>query len=274
MAVRALGSPDSTGTTGGVRTGAAVLRVLEQHASVEVSTATMQAVPANSDTRDNEVWSTQDPAPDQGKRKKLMLSFGVLAVAALLVVGWITASVIGMFTGPTNTRPPLVVGQNEGTSEQRPTPSAARPKPVAVTKADVFVTEQNRDNRADAKLVVDGNPGTHWNTDGYNDQLGNGFKNGIGLLLTLQRPTEVTEVSIASPSPGTHVEIRAASGANPSLQSSKVIGQGDLRAGTTRIPVKASEPTSHVLVWITKLARNGRYSSQVDEVTVTGKPQP
>ncbi|MBA8827716.1 hypothetical protein FHX42_005121 [Saccharopolyspora lacisalsi] len=269
VAVRALGNPDSTGTTGGVRTGAAVLRVLEQHADSDSSTATMPA--SSAEDGSDEVWSTKDPAPDRSKRKKLMISFAVLAVAALLVISWMTVGLISMFTGPTTSGPSVLVGPDKSVTEQpRPTPEQARP--VAASGADVFVAEQNRDNREDAGHVIDGDPGTHWETDGYNDQLGTGFKSGIGLVLTLERPTEVTEVTIESPSPGTHVEIRAASGTNPSLQGSKVIGQGDLKAGTTDVPVRASKPTSHVLVWVTKLTENGRYSSQIDEITVKGRP--
>lgn len=275
VSVRALGSPESHGTTGGVRTGAAVLRVLEQHASTEATT--MQAVPAGSSNRDNDVWSHDDPKPDAGKRKKLAISVGVLAVATLLVLGGITASLVGMFAGPTGSSGPSVVlepDEQGRTDKQNAQPGQAPkppPKPVVIAKADVFVTEQNRDNRADADKVHDLDPTTHWATDGYNDQLGTGFKNGIGLMLTLQKPTTVTEVVINSPSPGTRVEIRAASSTSPSLSSAKVIGTGTLHEGQTRVKVTSGQPTKHVLVWITELSKGDRFSSQINEIQVLGR---
>ncbi len=276
VAVRALGSPESHGTTGGVRTGAAVLRVLEQHASTE--SATMQAVPAGSSSHDNEVWSHEDPAPDPEKRKKLLIGTAVLAVATLLVLGTIVAGLVGMFAGTGGEKGPSVVLQPDGrggTPEQQAQPGQPPPKPAApvkITASDVFVTEQNRDNRDDADLVHDGNPTTHWNTDGYNDQLGSGFKNGIGLILTLDEPTSVTEVIVNSPSQGTRVEVRAVSGTSPSLSAAEVIGTGTLREGQTRIKVDSAKPTSHVLVWITKLSKNDRFSSQINEIQVLGRP--
>ncbi|MDR7302030.1 protein kinase family protein [Haloactinomyces albus] len=272
VAVRALGSPESTGTTGGVRTGAAVLRVLEQYANAESTSTVMQPAPAGSDTRENEVWHTEDPKPDSSRRRKLTIGVTVLTVATLVVLGWVTAGLVGLFAGPTGSSGPSVVLQPDSTDKQRQPaqPPPARPEPVAITEADVFVTEQDRDNREEVGLVHDGDPATHWNTDSYNGQLGTGFKNGIGLLLTLEKPTTITEVAIDSPSQGTRVEIRAASSTSPTLESSKVIGTGTVQAATTRIPVKAAEPTSHVLVWITKLSQDDRYSSRIDEITVTG----
>lgn len=276
VAVRALGSPESHGTTGGVRTGAAVLRVLEQHATAEATT--MQAVPAGSSPRDNDVWSHEDPAPDAAKRRKLAISVGVLTLATLLVLGGITASLVGVFTGSGGTSGPSVVlepdqqgrtSKNQAQNQAQPRPRP--PKPVVVTESDVFVTEQDRDNRAEVGHVHDGDTGTHWNTDGYNAQLGSGFKSGVGVLLTLKQPTKVTEVVVNSPSADTHVEVRAAGSSSPSLSNAKVIGQGDLKAGKTRIGVKSPESTKHVLLWITKLSPGDRYSSQIDEVRVLGR---
>ncbi|WP_114451378.1 protein kinase family protein [Halopolyspora algeriensis] len=276
VSVRALGTPETTGTTGGVRTGAAVLRVLEQYANAEPSSTVMQSTPAGSETRENELWHTEDPKPDSSRRRKLTIGVAVLTIATLVVLGWGTAALVGLMTGSNANSGPSVVLRPERTDNGRqqpaqPPPSAAGSVPI--TRADVFVTEQNRDNRADAGLVHDGDPSTHWNTDSYNDQFGTGFKNGIGLLLTLEKPATITEVTIRSPSPGTRVEIRAASSTSPTLESSRVIGTGTIQAESTRIPVKADEPTSHVLVWINKLSRDGRYSSRINEITVTGRTQ-
>ncbi|MGJ7907956.1 protein kinase family protein [Actinopolyspora sp. H202] len=277
VAVRALGSPESNGTTGGVRTGAAVLRVLEQYAQQDAGEAVMHSAPAGVEARGDDVWQREDPKPDPRKRRKLIYGVGAVAVVTLFVVSWLAAMLIGMFVGPTDSSGPnrLVGGETSSDSQQPPSSTSAessrpQPKPVAVTGSNVFVTEQDRDNQDEVDLVHDGDKGTSWQTDGYNDQLGTGFKSGIGILLTLENPSRLAEVDITSPSSGTELEIRAASDESPELSSAEVIGKGELSGGTTTIPVKTDESTSHVLVWITGLSQGDRYSSEIEEIELRG----
>ncbi|WP_017972631.1 protein kinase family protein [Actinopolyspora halophila] len=275
VSTRALGSPESHGTTGGVRTGAAVLRVLEQYAQQESADTVMHSTPAGTgESHSNEVWNREDPKPDPAKRRKLVLSVSVLAVATVVVLGWLAANLIGLFAGSSSSGPPVVLNPDENgstTSERSDQGSQQQqPKPVAVSDSSVFVTEKDRDHKDEIGNVHDGDSGTHWQTDNYNDQLGNGFKNGIGVMLTLENPSKLSEVDIRSPSSGTEVEIRSASSASPSLSDADVIGSGELEEGTTGISVETDESTSHVLVWITGLASGDRYSSQIDEIEVMG----
>lgn len=265
VAVRALGSPDSTGTTGGVRTGAAVLRVLEQHATFESGDTAMQAAPAGGANRENEVWRTEDPKPDQGKRKKLMLSVGVLAAASLLVLGWIIVSVISAFTGGGDTGPSLTVDE-QGKNGNAPA------APVPVTGGTAFVTKGDPDHPNRVQHLFDGDPGSQWATAQYNQQFGpDGLKEGSGAVLNLAQPSAVREVTIDSPSPGTKVEIRSADSEQPSLESSTVLGSADLASGKTTIPIHANQPTERLLLWVTKLSpQGGQYESKLNEVTVTG----
>ncbi|ASU80666.1 hypothetical protein CDG81_23055 [Actinopolyspora erythraea] len=276
VAVRALGSPESNGTTGGVRTGAAVLRVLEQYAQQDIGEAVMHSAPAGVEARGNEIWQREDPEPDPGRRRKLIYGVGAVGLVTLFVVSWLASMLIGMFVGPTEpSGPSKVVGdEKDDSSQQQPSrseeSSAPAPKPVAVTDSDVFVTEQDRDNRDEVELVHDGDPGTSWQTDGYNDQLGTGFKSGIGVVLTLDHPVKLTEVDVTSPSSGTELEVRTVSDESPQLSNAPVVGEGEISEETTSIPVETDEPTSHVLVWITGLSQGDRYSSQIDEIEVHG----
>ncbi|SDR02985.1 protein kinase family protein [Actinopolyspora saharensis] len=276
VSTRALGSPESHGTTGGVRTGAAVLRVLEQYAQQEAADTVMHSAPAGGgESQSNEVWNREEPKPDPAKRRKLMLSVSVLAVATVVVLGWLTANLIGLFAGSGASGPPVVLNPDENgstTSEQsgQGSQQQPKPKPVAVSDSSVFVTEKDRDHQDEIDKVHDGDPGTHWQTDNYNDQLGTGFKNGIGVMLELENPSKISEVEVRSPSSGTEVEIRSASSSSPSLSDAEVIGSGTLKDGTTKIPAETDGSTSHVLVWITELASGDRYSSQIDEIKVMG----
>ncbi|MCI2423588.1 protein kinase family protein [Saccharopolyspora sp. K220] len=268
VAVRALGNPDSTGTTGGVRTGAAVLRVLEQHATFDATNAVTQQA-----TESNEVWRREDPKPDQAKRKKLMISVGVLAVATLLVIGWIAVGVIGMFIDSNrNSGNSHVIdqsGNQPGNQQPGQTPAAATP--LKITGGTSFNTNNDPDAPQRIPNLFDGNPTTYWATFNYKQQLGpGGISNGTGAVLTFDHAAVLREVLINSPSAGTKVEIRQVNGA-PSLEGSKLIGSAVLTPGDNSIKLQADSPTQQILVLVTQLTPNGGgFSSQLNEVTVNG----
>lgn len=273
VAVRALGNPDitgggPTGVSGGVRTGAAVLRVLEQYASYDSGTAVMPAVQAEGDTRENEVWRTEDPKPDRKKSKKLAISVSVLAAASLLVLGWAISGLIGFFMGTGESSGPSVTLGEQG----RPPGEMAPAAPAPITNAKAFNPQGQPDNPGSVSKVFDGDPSSSWNTADYKQQIGpGGLTNGTGVVLSLNGPTAPREVTIDSPSAGTQVEIRAANGEQPDLQSSPVIGSGQLQPGQTSIPLKPGAPTQHLIVWMTQLAEdNGQYGSDINEVKVAG----
>lgn len=272
VAVRALGSPDATGTTGGVRTGAAVLRVLEQQAKLETSGAGANGPGTEVDT---EVWRTEDPTPDQVKRKKLTISVGILSLVTLIVLGWITASVAGILTGQSKSSGPSVVLGPDGHTQVQPGPAPPAPAmPIPITAGKAFNPSNQPDSPRRVNYLFDGDPSTYWTTADYFQQLGpGGYASGSGVVLSLASPTVVRQVTIDSPSPGTRVEIRAASSDNPDLNASPVIGVGELTGGKTTIQVGATEPTQHLIIWVTKLApHDGKFASQFNEVTVSGSP--
>ncbi|MER7010442.1 protein kinase family protein [Saccharopolyspora sp. NPDC000359] len=267
VAVRALGNPDSTGTTGGVRTGAAVLRVLEQHATFEAPSTTGQSAPSES----NEVWRREDPKPDETKRKKLVISVGVLAVATLLVVAWIATSLLSVFTdsgGNSPTGEQISASGNHPGGEEPPPPPAS---PVQITAGTSFNTSGDADAPHRIPNLFDGDVSTYWSTFKYKQQFGpGGISNGSGAVLTLAHPAVLREVLINSPSAGAKVEVRQVNGA-PSLEGSKLLGSAVLTGGETAIPLQADSPSEKILVVITQLTpKDGGFESQLNEVKVTG----
>ncbi|ODR22699.1 hypothetical protein BHQ23_07685 [Mycobacterium gordonae] len=111
-----------------------------------------------------------------------------------------------------------------------------------------------------------------WQTDTYSDPVPfPGFKNGVGLMLQLPQPTVVGVVGLDISSTGTKVEIRSSSSPNPSkLEDTTVLTPATaLKPGHNTIQVKASAPTSNLLVWISTLGTtDGKSRADLSEITI------
>ncbi|EME15530.1 murein biosynthesis integral membrane protein MurJ [Rhodococcus triatomae] len=247
---------------GGIRTAATVQHVLDQASVVDQKTDMMPALrlgqrPTNST---GHALPEEDEAskPNGNRMMIALVTLGVLTIIVLALAGWWLAN---LFAGNSSDEP--LNEQNIGLTSEAAAPttgaaaaptSAAAAAPVAVTasQATVFSPQGSADNPTQAGLAIDGNPATEWTTDAYFDQFPS-FKNGVGLLVSLDDPAQLSEVTITSPSVGTEVEIRSAPSDRPTLDQTQVIGRGTLRSGETTIPVTMDGSTGRVLVWITKL---------------------
>ena len=96
-------------------------------------------------------------------------------------------------TNSASTRPPVP-------------PRAPRTGVVKPVKATVFSPGGEADNPEMAAMAIDGNPSTAWQTDTYSDPVPfPGFKNGVGLILQLPRPTTIASVT-SEPQQHRHVD--------------------------------------------------------------------
>ena len=142
-------------------------------------------------------------------------------------------------------------------------------KPVAAT---VFSPEGEADAPALAPLAIDGNPTTVWPIDTYSDPVPfPNFKNGVGLMLQLPKPTKIGAVTVNLDSTGTAVEIRASQTPAPaSLADTTVLAPATpLKPGDNTIQVSDAAPTSYVLVWVSILGQvNGESRSDIAEITL------
>ena len=155
------------------------------------------------------------------------------------------------------------------TSSESTQEAGATVKPVSAT---VFSPEGEADAPAQARLAIDGNKTTVWPIDTYTDpEPFPNFKNGVGLILALPKPTKIGAVTIDVNSTGTAVEIRSAKTASPaSLADTTVLKSATtLQPGENTIKVDSSEPTSNLLVWVSTLGTvDGENRSDVAEITV------
>jgi putative peptidoglycan lipid II flippase len=246
---------------GGIRTAATVQHVLDQASVVDQKTDMMPALRLGQrppGTTGHALPDEEEAAKSHSNRMVIALAtLGVLTVIVLALAGWWLAN---LFAGNSSDEPlneqniGLTTAASEPSAESAPAPTAAAAAPVVVTpsQATVFSPQGSADNPTQAGLAIDGNPATEWTTDAYFDQFPS-FKNGVGLLVSLDDPAKLSEVTITSPSVGTVVEVRSAPSDRPTLDQTQVIGRGTLKSGDTTIPVTMDGSTSRVLVWITKL---------------------
>jgi len=250
-------------SVGGIRTSAAILQVLNQIAAEEAETAMIPAVSSSRDDDEQVVWTTQRPVHDKQQKKKLWISVGVLALATLTVIVWLSVQIVGFFSDePSKGGGPTVVINQPGSNGQT-VPAPAPAGPVQPGSIGVYDVTNQPDNANQASRAVDNNVSTFWRTDNYFQQFPT-MKPGLGLMGSFAEPVRLASITITSPSKMTHVEIRVASSPDAPLEETKIIGVADLSDGQTQIQLNEHEPTSHVLIWITQLSNTGSGKNQTE----------
>ncbi|GAA2806096.1 protein kinase family protein [Crossiella cryophila] len=265
-------------SVGGLRTGAAILRVLEQTAAAEAEAAALRAQEAALTESYPALGSDEDDKRDEkSRRRKLAVGMTLLTMATAGILAWAGLSVIGMFSTPETRSGPTVAltpttppppGQTSST--QPSTPQSEQPQSggtVDVASVNVYNVQGEPDNPHRIKRVVDGDPRSTWKTMTYRQQFPRG-KPGVGIMITLAEAAKLAKVVIDSPSAGTKIEVRSAPSGSADLDETTVLGTGTLQKGDTEISLEAGDATKFVLLWITGLGGSGdRNVSELSELT-------
>ncbi|MBX7433725.1 murein biosynthesis integral membrane protein MurJ [Mycobacterium sp. Y57] len=259
---------------GGIRSAGTLLNLLQQATAVADRTDHIAPVdePAAEEPPSSGWQRLADPEAEARRRKGLTIGIGVGAavlVVAVILLATVLSRVFGdVGTGLGGDELGLNAPESSSASEQ-PTASGATIKPV---RATVFSPEGEADAPDLADLAIDGNPTTVWPTDTYSDAVPfPSFKDGVGLMLQLPKPTTLGSVTINVNSTGTAVQIRSASSASPSsLEDTTALTKPtQLKPGSNTIQVDGASPTSYVLVWISTLGQvDGESRSDVSEITL------
>jgi len=267
---------------GGIRSASTLLNLIQQATAVADRTEVLGPIddsdpveepPATVTRRPS---SVRDAGPLGNRRRNVLIGIGAAAVVilvTLLVIAQLVSKIFGGVGGGFNKEE---LGLNTPTSATASASASAGNAPagsvVKPTKATVFSPGGEADSPGTAGNVIDGNAATSWETDVYSDPVPfPGFKNGVGLILQLPKPTVVGTVTIDIASTGTKVEIRSASTATPAkLEDTTLLtGATALKPGRNTISVKSSSPTSNLLVWISTLGTvNGKSQASISEITV------
>ncbi|GAA2016673.1 murein biosynthesis integral membrane protein MurJ [Nakamurella flavida] len=235
------------------------------------------------------------------RRVKLSLALTVLAVFAALIVIVVASlgkqalatvqnttpiDVSALETGPPASSSaaevapaPAPTTEAPATTEAAPsTPAPPPAAPVGIVGGTVYDPEGdgNKDYTSYVDRAYDGNPDTAWLTLVYFQQFPT-LKPGVGITVQLERAVTPTSVTVTSPSPGTVIEIRTATGPDQPLDQTQVVGTGVVLDGggganaDLVIPVTAAPSSSYLTVFVTKMNGSGRqWQSKISEIQVTG----
>lgn len=196
----------------------------------------------------------------------------VVAACLLLLLVVILAFNLGRGSGdpdPSADRDPAPAPAGEGRGGE------GNPVDIAGVRdfdpqADPPEDEENPDL---VDLAVDGDPTTAWQTLTYfNDPQLGGLKDGVGLLVDLGEPVEVSRVQLRLIGEPTSLELLAAdegAGAPTSTDGLDVVATAE-NAGT-EVDLELEEPvtTRYLVVWLTSLPpAEGDFVGQIAEIDV------
>jgi hypothetical protein len=266
------------GGNGGIRTSAAILRMLDQVAEAEERTQLIKAVGGDPVEAEGTVWTTKKPVKDVARRRKLALGVTVLVVATVVILAWAGLMLINVFQGDSKASGPTInvaappassqpAGPPPSSSQQAPPSTPVVGAAVPPQAAAVYNPEGKGDNPSRAKNAIDGKGETVWRTEKYRQQLPV-VKPGVGLMVTFKDPINLSQVKITANSPGTKVEIRSATEKNPDLADTKVVGNGELTGTDTTIQLAQPTQGEYFVVWITQLgSADGQFLTEIGDLT-------
>lgn len=256
---------------GGIRGASTLSNLLQQATALHEQTELLGTV------GDEAPAPRPAPAPPDDetraeRRRRVLIGLGI-GGAVILVALLVLASVLNRIFGDVNGLDKTELGLSSPSASSQP--SATGPsgivKPVQVT---VFSPGGEADRPQDAGLAIDGNPATAWSTDTYSDPVPfPNFKNGVGLMLHLPKPTVIGTVTLNVSSTGTRVELRSSSTPKPTrLEDTTLLAPAkSLQPGSNKITADSASPTSNLLVWISTMGNTGGESrTQISEITVQG----
>ncbi|POM26253.1 Serine/threonine-protein kinase PrkC [Actinomadura rubteroloni] len=146
------------------------------------------------------------------------------------------------------------------------TPTASTLRPTGATPFQDPAGEHPDDQIGrDPGAVIDGRPGTTWETQTYRDTAFGNLVNGLGVVLDMGGPVKVTSVKIAGLEGGGTLAVRVGDGS--ALGDLRSAGKATAQAGTTTIQTGGKRGT-RVLVWFTELPPSCK--GRIGEITVYG----
>lgn len=212
---------------------------------------------------DEDDWRNRDNSRDWLKLA------AALAIVVLLVVAIVFAFNLGRTSGD---------DPEPDTAQPEATPSAQPPQPLqvaGVTDLDPPPDGNGEENPDLAELAVDGDPSTAWRTMEYyrNPQFGN-LKAGVGLVVDLGEPQEVSSVQVTVVGNPTSFEVLAApEGSDPPAGVGNLdrVAAAEGVGGQNDLELDEPVTTRYLVVWLTSLPPDGGgFRGRIAEIVVRG----
>ncbi|MBD2894886.1 hypothetical protein amrb99_38150 [Actinomadura sp. RB99] len=151
---------------------------------------------------------------------------------------------------------------------------SAPPKPATVRLKiqDASATQKPADQHPDGtsrknpSAVIDGDPGTVWETQTYADgQFGN-FLKSLGVTLTLSGPAKVSTIRVNCPASGGTLQVKIGTSRAPGAM--KTVGEQSCNGGELTFAANPAVQGQYVLVWFTRLPDG--FKGKLNEISVVG----
>ncbi|GHD35395.1 hypothetical protein GCM10007147_41780 [Nocardiopsis kunsanensis] len=197
----------------------------------------------------------------------------VWGAAGLLFIGVVAGAwTLGSMMRPSGEASPSSDSTDE---EQQEAPELST---IDIVGSDGFDPLGDGSEHGDnAPKAHDGAHETVWNTEGYQDPMGEGNKSGVGLLLDLGQSQEVHEVDLTVPQSTYGVQIRVSDtrSSHPTddeaLNSEMPVAWEGQVSGEEKIELEEPVSGQYVVVWFTEMPSDGgTYRGTVHEVEVRG----
>jgi hypothetical protein len=209
---------------------------------------------------------------EQTERRRFNPTGLVLAIVVIAVVVGVVfaakalfASIEGHTSGSAHTAVSTPTGQS-------PSPTAGgnqtQAAPPVIASASTYDPSDPAGEHSElAAQAIDGNPATAWYTRTYKNSHFAGLKDGVALIIQLQQPALVSQVTITSASQGGNIQIRPVDPQNPA--GGEPLASGPMTGTTT---FKLTQPTqlSSVVIWVSELPTSAdKIRLEVNEVAIS-----
>ncbi|MBG0560589.1 protein kinase family protein [Actinoplanes aureus] len=220
---------------------------------------------------------------------KILIGVGALVVIAIIGLVFGIRAISNSTQPDTQATAPVNAGVGQGDSQdgQAPAPS---PTKIALEASMVRMVDPPKGERKDsdqAKFTVDGKADTAWETSRYENRSNFGnLKPGMGVLINLGAPRNLSEVRVATSTPGATIDVRTGTSdpGDSSTGDKKIVDtytrlgdeEPEKKAGTNFVfsGFNPDQKYQYVLVFVSDLpeAEDGRggYKISVNEIELYG----
>jgi eukaryotic-like serine/threonine-protein kinase len=202
--------------------------------------------------------------PKEQSRLVLMVMGGfLLVVLSVAVYSLLTHNGHKSILGPpqTSSSPQTSVGQSK-TAE----PTGKTPSIQGIVAIDPFGEDGNENNDL-ATNAIDSNPETKWRSSYYASADYGRLKDGVGLVIHMDKVGPVRKVVVDIPGEGGAVELRTTRGT--SLDGSTVVATAPITGGHATLKPKKAVSSQDLVLWFTRLPKTGgEYRLFVSEIRV------